>query len=141
MPRIALAILDTMWGTVGRAPHWFVINPQNASGRRLYRLTGVPVGALWITNACPERTGHAAQHGTPSVARLRRSLALAQARWPRATLLVCGNVAQATYDALVVADGTAWRGPVMRMKHPAARTWTKAELARAQRRVQRHINR
>lgn len=139
MSGIFLAILDTMWGTASRrAPRWFTINPHNASGRRLYRLTGAEEGDLWVTNACPGVVGHAAQHGEPSVRWLRESFIHTKPKWQGRPLLVCGKVAQDTYDSLIEADGDAWwDGPVIRLKHPAARSWTKAEIARVQRQIRR----
>lgn len=134
-----LAVLDTMWGAHGRrAPHWFQINPHNHSGRRLYRLTGASVGHLWVTNACPVQTGHARAHGTPSAEWLFESMSRVRREWCNAPLIVCGQVAQRTFDELIAHYGlpSTWHdGPVLRMKHPAARTWTAQELARVARRL------
>jgi hypothetical protein len=129
--KTALAVLDTMWGAPGRAPRWFEINPRNHSGARLLKLTGAD--RVLVTNACPQQTGHANTHGTPSAVWLAGSLAALSARYRRLPLLVCGKVAQATYDA--VPRSQRHRGPVVRLLHPAARTWTKAELARVQRQL------
>lgn len=134
-PRFFLVILDTMWGTRGNAPHWFTINPQNHSGRRLYKLTGASEGHLWVTNACPQSVRSAKEHGTPSTIWLRESFAEIPQRWRSGTLLVCGKVAQQTYDAMM-AEGRprfSHRGPVISMQHPAARTWTKSKLEDMQR--------
>lgn len=119
-----VAILDTMWGTGGRAPQWFLINPQNHSGRRLYKLTGARYGDLVVVNACAQQTRSARHHGTPSVEWLAASLAAVPTSRRGAVLLVCGAVAQRTYDRLAVP----WNGPVVRMPHPASRTWTRAQL-------------
>lgn len=143
MPQFFLAVLDTMWGDDGVAPHWFTINPRNHSGRRLYRLTGARDGELWVTNACPQQVRHPNAHGTPSVEFLYQSFMQIPARWRTAPLLACGKVAQATYDAMIAQHAPrgrqhlrfSHRGPVVRMLHPAARTWTARELAR----VARHI--
>lgn len=128
-----VAVLDTMWGTSGRAPLYFYINPRNHSGARLYRLTGVRARDLLVVNACPQQTGHATKHGTPSAQWLSRALAALPEPFQAACLLVCGQVAQRTYDAARVQ----WRGPVVRMLHPAARTWTRAELDRIARQLAR----
>ncbi len=132
-----LAILDTMWGFGGKAPRWFHINPCNASGRRLYRLTGVSERELLVTNACPQQTKHATRHGVPDARWLFQSLSNVPSAFRTAPLLVCGVVATATYCTLVEHDGFEWDGPVLYLKHPAARTWTKAEIARVARRIQR----
>lgn len=139
MPRFFLAILDTMWGVEGDAPHRFTINPRNHSGRRLYRLTGASEGELWVTNACPEQTRHASLHGTPSTDWLRQSFSQIPARWRAAPLLVCGAVAQRTYNSMMAERRPRFshRGPVIYTLHPAARTWTKAMIANMQKQIQR----
>lgn len=142
MAKHFLAILDTMWGSDGAAPHWFPINPQNHSGRRLYRLTGARDWCVWVANACPQQTSHARLHGTPSVAWLRECFRRTRKDWTGAPLLICGKVAQETYDALIEEDGDAWwGGPTIRIMHPAARTWTKTEIIRVQRLIRRSLQR
>jgi hypothetical protein len=123
-----LVILDTMWGTVGRAPRWFEINPRNHSGRRLYRITDTAPGEIWVTNACPQSVGHARQHGQPSTIWLATCLHALPRHLRRVPLLVCGKVAQRTYEA------AKWRhgGPVVLLPHPAARSWTKQQLRAVQ---------
>jgi hypothetical protein len=142
MPRYFLAILDTMWGDDGVAPHWFPINPDNHSGRRLYRLTGARDWDVWVANACPQQTSHARLHGTPSPAWLRSCFSRIKSPWQDSPLLVCGKVAQATYDEMIAICGKhppIHRGPVIRIMHPAARTWTKLEIARVQRLIRRSL--
>ncbi len=67
-----LAILETMWdwramtseAGYARAPAFFSINPDNFSGRRLYRLLGDRLNTwLQVTNACPELVSGPNQHG------------------------------------------------------------------------------
>ena len=129
MPRRVrcLVVLDTMWGSPGQAPQWFFINPRNHTGKRLYRLTGLRFSELAVANACPRQVGRAAQHGKPDPLWLRECLSGAGKRgFKDLPLLVCGQVASRTFDAC----GWQHDGPVVRLKHPAARTWTKTELAR-----------
>jgi hypothetical protein len=121
-----LVVLDTMWGSGGKADPWFTINPYNHSGKRLYRLTGLELGQVWVTNACPEQTTHANAHGRPSARWLGACLRLLPPRARRLPLLVCGKVAQATYAEVKVKH----YGEVFFMLHPAARTWTRQELER-----------
>lgn len=128
-----LVILDTMWGTGGRAPRWFHINPQNHSGRRLYALTGARYGELYVTNACPQQTTHATRHGRPDAGWLAVSLRLIPGNAHRAPLLVCGAVAQRAYERILARTGHV--GPVYYMKHPAARTWTRKELDRVRQEI------
>jgi len=131
-----LAILDTMWGTTGRAPHWFPINPDNHSGRRLYTLTGASDWTIWVTNACPQQTNHASKHGAPSVEWLSECLHSLWQREQRLPLLVCGRIAQAT-STMLEERGYTHRGPVLRMMHPAARAWTHEKIRAAQRSIRR----
>ena|SRR5436190_22365445 len=130
MPRF-IAILDTMWGAKGRAPKCFFINPNNASGRRLYKLTQAPASHLIIVNSCREQVGHANAHGTPDPEWLLESLRSVPSLYRSGVLLVCGAVAQKTFAQIT----EHWRGRVVQMPHPAARTWTKEQIAE----MQRHI--
>jgi hypothetical protein len=126
----AIAVLDSMWDwrrmTSGagyvEAPRSFRINPDNFSGRRLYRICG-PGAALLVTNACRELCSSANHHGTPDPAWLHENLKLLE---PFDVLLVCGKVAQATYARSGYTPSSAAR--VFQMMHPAARTWTNAML-------------
>ncbi len=122
-----LVVLDTMWGhTTKDAERWFPINPDNHSGRRLYRLTGCRFPHVWVTNACPQQTNHATKHGKPSPTWLWGSLWMLDGRAKDLPLLVCGKVAQETFRLVV---GHGHRGPVIRLKHPAARTWSEHDIA------------
>lgn len=127
-----LVVLDTMWGGRGPADDWFPINPDNHSGRRLYRITGAEYPGIWVTNACPERASHARQHGMPNPEWLAHNLDALPRHCRTLPLLVCGRVAQQTFQEAGFGHG----GPVIKMLHPAARTWTKAAIIRVSRRVQ-----
>lgn len=126
-----IAVLDTMWGATGRAPKCFFINPHNASGRRLYKLTQARPSDLIVVNSCREQVGHANAHGTPDPEWLLASLRSVPDLYRSGVLLVCGKVAQKTFDQIA----EHWRGRVICMPHPAARTWTKQQIAD----MQRHI--
>jgi hypothetical protein len=102
------------------APRSFRINPDNYSGKRLYRLVGRDADLL-VTNACRELCGSANHHGTPDPAWLRENLELLA---PFDVLLVCGKVAQATY----VRSGHEFEHKID-IPHPAARMWTQAMIA------------
>jgi hypothetical protein len=137
-PIRAVAVLDTMWDwraqTSGaghsQAVPFFRINPDNHSGRRLYRLVG-PGAQLLVTNACRELASHSRQHGRPDPAWLAANLAEIELRRedsvPIDLLLVCGNVAKATF---ATCGYKPVRAKVMEIMHPAARTWTAAGIAR-----------
>jgi hypothetical protein len=112
------AILDTMWGNAGRAPRWFVINPSNHSGRRLYWL--LDHESLLVTNACKEQVGHSTIHGTPDPAWLAENLQ----RVSYDLLLVCGRIAQMTFAIC----GYRPICRILEMPHPASRTWTRFRL-------------
>ena len=124
-----LVVLEVMWGTKRPvAPGLFRINPQNFSGRRLHYLIGH--SNFFVTNACREQVANARQKGTPDPKRLAHNLQ----RVNYHLLLVCGNVAWSTYKEC------GYRPPckVLRMKHPAARTWTKEELAKWKDRIEHY---
>lgn len=105
-----------------RAPRWFTINPHNHSGRRLYRLVGTGAELL-VTNACPQLQHGPNDHGTPDPIWLAQNLRMLI---PFNMLLVCGKVAQDTYDKTDFQP--AKRIPVIRIPHPAARMWTRSML-------------
>lgn len=119
----AVAVLESMWDwrqmTSGagyvEAPRSFRINPQNYSGKRLYRIVGQDAD-LHVTNACRELCASANHHGTPDAAWLRENLELLR---PFDVLLVCGKVAQMTYAASRFVFDRKFE-----MMHPAARRWT-----------------
>lgn len=126
-----IAILDTMWGSAGAAPHWFHINPDNVSGRRLYKLTQTHYGNIVVVNSCREQVGHSRHHGAPDPRWLLRSLRDVPKAWRMGILLVCGKVAQKTFEEIA----HEWSGPVYYMMHPASRSWTKANIKRTQREI------
>jgi hypothetical protein len=129
-----VAVLESMWDwrqmTSGagyeEAPRSFRINPQNYSGKRLYRIVG-PDADLHVTNACRELCGSANHHGTPDPLWLRENLDILA---PFDVLLVCGKVAQATY----AQTGHSFER-VIEIPHPAARRWTQAAIGAAAQRV------
>lgn len=129
-----IAILESMWdwrqmtSSAGyrEAPRYFRINPNNFSGRRLYRLVGKEVDLL-VTNSCRELMGAASLHGVPDPIWLRENLEFLM---PFDVLLVCGKVAQVTY--------TKSRFQFERkveLPHPAARMWTNAKLDEATKQI------
>ncbi|KKL93991.1 hypothetical protein LCGC14_1869190 [marine sediment metagenome] len=96
--RRVVAILETMWdwrgqtsgAGYGEAPRYFRINPQNHSGRRLYKLIG-PDAKMLVTNACRELGKSAKDHGKPDPDWLRDNLQrLDNKMGGFDTLLVCG---------------------------------------------------
>lgn len=123
------AILETMWdwrgmtsgAGYGEAPRYFRINPQNFSGRRLYKLIGADAKLL-VTNACRELVRSAKQHGTPDPAWLADNLRILDGDRVD-VLLVCGKVAQQTFAACGYKPRTA---TVLEIPHPAARrVWSR----------------
>lgn len=133
-----VAVLESMWDwrqmTSGagykEAPRSFRINPDNYSGKRLYRIVGRDADLL-VTNACRELCGSANHHGTPDPDWLRENLKLLA---PFDVLLVCGKTAQATY----ARSGHEFDGKIDIM-HPAARTWTNAMIEAAAQRVREAV--
>ncbi len=129
-----VAILESMWDwrqmTSGAgykdAPRYFRINPNNFSGKRLYRIVGNGVN-LVVTNSCRELCASASHHGTPDPKWLRENLEILA---PFDVLLVCGKVAQATYNK----SGHEYARKI-EIPHPAARMWTHAMLEVAANRV------
>jgi hypothetical protein len=125
MARI-VALMESMWGWGGyntpgeEAPRFFSINPDNHSGKRLYRLCGDHT--LLVTNCCPTVQASANDHGVPDLQWVRDNLAMAG---EFELLLVCGKIAQATYAKIKEPNP---RFQVMLIDHPAARRWTKASL-------------
>lgn len=123
-----VVVLAVQWGYPGdKVSRWFRINPFNHSGQRLYRLIGH--FDFLVTNACPDIVYRADQQGTPDPRWLRRNL---RALRPQ-VVLVCGAVAQATFERDMVPASTK----VFKLPHPAARTWTKALITGWSRRIQR----
>lgn len=134
-----VAVLESMWDwrqmTSGagyaEAPRSFRINPDNYSGKRLYRIVGADAD-LHVTNACRELVGSASQHGKPDPAWLHENLEILA---PFNVLLVCGRVAQATY----AASGHEFASK-LEIPHPAARRWTHAAIEAAAQRVRELSN-
>lgn len=120
-----LVVLDTAWG---RGGSFFRINPRNHSGNRLIKLIGHD--KFLVTNACPQVVRDASRHGTPDPFRLRDCIMKLRPE----LLLLGGKVAQRTWEQapLVLADPPA----VYPMPHPAARTWSKADILRVQAELQ-----
>lgn len=128
-----VVLLETMWGAETRAaPRFFRINPDNFSGRRLYRLVDRD-RSLIVTNCCPEMQCSARLHGVPDPAWVLENLTRLE---PFALLLVCGKIAARTYAATGYDAGRR----AMELKHPAARTWTNAELNRTAKLIRRKLN-
>jgi hypothetical protein len=133
-----VAVLESMWDwrqmTSGagykEAPRSFRINPDNYSGKRLYRIVGRDAD-LHVTNACRELCGSANHHGKPDPVWLRENLELLA---PLDVLLVCGKVAQATY----AQTGLDFARKID-IPHPAARMWTHAMIDAAAARVRELI--
>lgn len=144
-----VAILETMWDwrqqTSGagysEALRFFRINPHNSSGRRLYKLVG-DESHLLVTNACRELVSGPQHHGVGDPSWLGENLRILDGERYGPTgqqkpsgfptidiLLVCGKVAQKTYRACGYKPMFA---RVVEMPHPAARTWTRYEIARHQ---------
>ena len=126
--KTVVAILDTMWGWCGaerQATPYFIINPKNASGRRLYQFTK---GAqLFVTNSCKELGKTANDHGVPDPIWLQSNLDLLNNKYGIDILLICGKVAQKTY---IKTDHYFNHGKteIKFMMHPVARTWSRAKL-------------
>jgi hypothetical protein len=122
-----VAILAVQWGYPGdRVRPWFRINPYNHSGRRLIQIIGHT--RFMVTNACPQLVCRASQQGTPDALWLQNNLS----QLAPELVLVCGKVAQATFKRDMVGPGVR----VLKLPHPAARTWTKRDIARWAKRVQ-----
>lgn len=145
-----VAILETMWDWRGmtsgagyrEAPRFFRINPQNYSGKRLYKLVG-PEAKLLVTNACRELVCGPQHHGKGDPAWLRENLTLIEtgarlSEWPARrridVLLVCGKVAQRTFQSCGYRPTQA---RIIEMPHPAARSfWTRETITQMSLRIQ-----
>lgn len=120
-----VALLESMWGWRGYSEkgdviRYFRINPENFSGRRLYRLCGDH--SLLVTNSCRECQESANDHGTPDPKWVAENLEFLRLQGMN-VLLVCGKVARETYEQ----SGFGFPRVVF-MDHPAARRWTKEKL-------------
>lgn len=140
-----VAILEVMWDwrqmTSGagyaEAPRYFQINPQNHSGRRLYRLVGLDA-SLVVTNACRELVTGPTQHGTPDPVWLAENLRILDGdildEQYIDLLLVCGKVAQRTFKVCKYRPRAA---RVIEIPHPAARSvWTREFIAETAKTIQ-----
>ena len=148
-----VAVLETMWdwrsqtseAGYNQAPRYFRINPQNFSGRRLYKLIGSE-SKLLVTNACRELVTGPEHHGKPDPQWLAENLSILDGQLERLpqhvrenevsplireglkfpaiqVLLVCGRIAQWTYRNCGFEPQEA---RVVEIPHPAARTvWTR----------------
>ena len=121
-----VALLESMWGWRGYndpgedAPPFFRINPDNFSGRRLYRMCGN--ANLLVTNSCRTVQESANHHGVPDPVWVASNLKFL-AEQGMDLLLVCGKVARETFEA-----STFQFPEVMFIDHPAARRWTNIKL-------------
>jgi hypothetical protein len=123
-----VVVLEVMWGLPGDPRRrWFDINPLNHSGKRLIKLIGHT--NFIVTNACPDVVWSARGRGTPDKKWLEANL---RALDPD-LLLVCGRVAGETFERHMVRGDTQ----VLRLPHPAARTWSKESIARTQRKIRK----
>jgi hypothetical protein len=133
-----VALLESMWDWRGmtsgagyeEAPRWFRINPDNFSGRRLYRIVGAG-SKLLVTNSCRELVTSASKHGTPNPGWVKENLGYLETQGMD-VLLLCGKVAQSTFRL----SGYQTKAHVIEMDHPAARRWTNAALDALSARIQ-----
>lgn len=126
-----VALLDSMWSWGGcnepgeEAPRYFRINPDNHSGRRLYRICG-PGHSLLVTNCCRIVQSSANHHGLPDPEWVGRNIAFL-AKEGMDLLLICGKVAKQTY----LRRPCGWNAhypAVLYMDHPAARRWSNQKI-------------
>lgn len=139
--RKVVAILEVMWdwrsmtssaGYEERAPGYYRINPDNFTGSRLYDWLGTEgqyYDDLLVTNACPQLVCSPTQRGTPDKTWLRDNI---KELLPFELLLVCGRVAQRTYEQGWIPRDIR----IIELPHPAARVWTRESLAFAKRLIQ-----
>lgn len=108
-----------------RPPRFFVIDPQNHSGKRLYRVTDG--WHLRVTNACPQWGTDPSHRGRTCLDSLERSIYARE--WD--ALLVCGKQAHAAVDQLLERDPQfryEYGDRIVRMKHPADRTLSNVDM-------------
>lgn len=131
--RLVVAVLDTMWdwrgatsaAGYGLAPRYFRINPNNFTGRRLYKLIG-PLNKLLVTDSCKELVSSPKKHGTPDPQWLSENLQIINALRTIDILLICGKVAKGTFEQISYVPEKA---RVLYIPHPAARVWTKERIS------------
>lgn len=125
------ALLESMWGWRGyndagdEAPRFFRINPENHSGRRLYRIVGD--ANLIVTNSCRTVQSTANRHGKPDPKWVRENLLQAHADGCK-LFLICGKVAQATFETAFTVSDRNLTLNYLYMDHPAARRWSNVTL-------------
>jgi Uracil DNA glycosylase superfamily. len=134
--KFVVAVLDTMYDWRGKtsgagyreAPRYFRINPNNFTGKRLYRMVGK--NKLLVTDACRELVHSSKEHGTPDPVWLYENIVLLNKLRPIDILLICGRVAQKTFAEILnmVDDPRLNRIKVLEIPHPAARNWTNEKL-------------
>jgi hypothetical protein len=121
-----VALLESMWGWRGyntpgeEAPRFFRINPENFSGRRLYKLVGD--ANLIVTNSCRTVQASANHHGKPDPEWVAENLRTAYLDGAD-LFLICGKVAQETFKTAMAKVGFTIPRVIL-MDHPAARRWT-----------------
>lgn len=126
---LVVALLDSFytssprhWGTL--APLWWYPGDSSVSSRNLRRM--VPPGAeILCINSCPYIVENANKHGKPEplyVASLLRRLE------PYDVLLVCGNIAKATFKQSPYKG----YGCILFIPHPAWRAWSFALFSAVQ---------
>jgi hypothetical protein len=124
-----VALLESMWTWRGynepgeEAPRFYRINPENFTGRRLYRVCG-PEHTLIVTNSCRMIQRSANHHGTPDPEWVTENLNRAFADGCD-LFLICGRVAQETFDK---AKFDFVFPNIIRCDHPAARRWSNEKL-------------
>lgn len=144
MKPLVVAILDSMWDwraqTSGagysEAPPYFRINPENHSGKRLYKIVGDEADLL-VTNSCRELVSGPREHGKPDPAWLAANLLMLHQKFGIAVLLVCGRVAKETWTRCGVQIGGTLL--VVEMMHPAARTWTHGMIRDHRLAISKHL--
>lgn len=117
-----IVVLEVMWGDPeDEAPNFFWINTSwNHTGIRLAQMIGDR--HVYVTNACRECVASPNHRGTPDPVRLQRNLESVSFD----VLLICGKVAQETYEASDYELPTGCKAYYM--KHPAARNWKRREI-------------
>lgn len=121
-----VALLESMWAWGGynepdeEAPRFYRINPNNFSGRRLYRICGD--ANIVVTNSCRFVQKSANHHGKPDPEWVRENLLQAHADGCN-LFLICGKIAQQTFEDIHLSYL-----PHIYMDHPAARRWSNEKL-------------
>ena len=129
-----VAVLDTMWGSEeGKAARYFRINPENHSGKRLYKLVG-PRNHLVVTNACREMTNSSKKHGLPDSSWLEENLKRLEKKSQIDVLLVCGKVALKAFENMLYMPKAK---EILYLPHPAARNWSKKMLSKTAKKIQK----